>query len=168
MRLKYSIMTNLWLLAQMRQPGRSIYGDLDRNTFIDFLEVFLDKDNFNFYKEVDCRPMISPSWSFCLSYELELRKEAVRLCKEQSFGIQAALWAALRNNEHRMKHWLQLVAIPNAPSSSSNQELQTLKKRISDLEKAATKHSEATGIYRRSADACSSSTVCHCTRTEGK
>ena len=35
-----------------------------------------------------------------------------------------------------MKHWLQLVAIPNAPSSSSSQELHSLKKRISDLEKA--------------------------------
>ena len=80
--------------------------------------------------------MISPSWSYCLSYKLELRKEAIRLCKEQSFGIQSALWSALRNTEHRMKHWLQLVAIPNAPSSSSNQELQSLKKRISDLEKA--------------------------------
>ena len=101
-----------------------------------FLKSSLIKITFNFYKEVDGRPMISPSWSFCLSYELELRKEAVRLCKEQSFGIQAALWAALRNNEHRMKHWSQLVAIPNAPSSSSNLELQSLKKRISDLEKA--------------------------------
>ena len=136
LRLKYSIMTNLWLLAQMRQPGRSIYADFDRNTFIDFLETLLDKDNFNFYKEVDGRPMISPCWSYCLSYELELRKEAIQLCKEQSFGIQSALWTALRNTEHRMKHWLQLVAIPNAPSSSSNQELQSLKKRISDLEKA--------------------------------
>ena len=135
--LKYSIMTNFWLLAQMRQPGRSIYADLDRNTFIDFLEVLLDKDNFNSYREVDGRPMISPSWSFCLSYELEVaQKKSVRLCKEQFFGIQAALWAALRNNEHRMKHWLQLVAIPNASSSSSNQELQSLKKRISDIEKA--------------------------------
>ena len=119
LRLKYSILTNLWLLAQMRQPGRSIYADFDRNTFIDFLECFVDKDNFNFYKEVDGRPMISPSWTYCLSYELELRKEAIRLCKE-----------------HRMKHWLQLVAIPNAPSSSSSQELQSLKKRIADLEKA--------------------------------
>ena len=135
LRLKYSIMTNLWLLAQMRQPGRSIYADFDRNTFIDFLETLLDKDNFNFYKEVDGRPMISLSWSYCLSYELELRKEAIRLCKKQSFGIQSALWTALRNTEHRMKHWLQLVAIPNAPSSSSNQELQSLKKRIADLEK---------------------------------
>ena len=150
-------MTNLWLLAQMRQPGRSIYADFDRNTFIDFLETLLDKDNFNFYKEVDGRPMISPSWSYCLSYELELRKEAIRLCKEQSFGIQSALWSALRNTEHRMKHWLQLVAIPNAPSSSSNQELQSLKKRIADLEKARSrsprrKCSEAVGTSQRSAD----------------
>ena len=45
--------------------------------------------------------MISPCWSYCLSYELELRKDAIRLCKEQSFGIQSALWTALRNTEHR-------------------------------------------------------------------
>ena len=71
-----------------------------------------------------------------MSYEFELRKEAFRLCKEQAMGVQAALWTALRNPEHRMKHWLQLVAIPNAPSSSSSSDIQALKKRISDLEKA--------------------------------
>ena len=136
LRMKYSIMTNLWLLAQIRHPGSSIYSDFDRNTFIDFLETLLDKDNFNFYKEVNGCPLISPPWSYCLSYELELRKEAIRLCKEQSYGIQKALWSALHNTEHRMKHWLQLVAIPNAPSSSGSQELQSLKKRIADLEKA--------------------------------
>ena len=118
LRMKYAVMTNLWLLAQMRQPGRTIYQDLDRCTFIDFLDTLLDKDNFNFYKEVEGRPLISPSWSFCLSYKFELHKEAIRLCKEQSFGIQAALWAALRDKEHRMKHWLQLVAIPNSTASS--------------------------------------------------
>ena len=70
---------------------------------------------FNFHKEVNGRTLISPCWSFCLSYEFELRKEATRLCNQQSMGVQAALWTALRNAEHRMKHWLQLVAIPNAP-----------------------------------------------------
>ena len=35
-----------------------------------------------------------------------------------------------------MKHWLQLVDIPNTSSSSSGPELQSLKKRIADLEKA--------------------------------
>ena len=120
----------------MRQPERAIYRDLDRCTFNDFLDTLLDRDNFNFFKEVDGRPMISPSWSFCLSYEFEIRKEAFRLCKEQQYGIQAAVWATLCNTEHRMKHWLQLIAIPNAPSSSSGFELQPLKKRIADLEKA--------------------------------
>ena len=115
LRLKYAILTNLWLLAQMRKPGMSIYKDLDRTTFADFLDTLLDKDNFNFYKEVDGRPMISPWWTYCLSYEFELRKEAIRLCKEESYGMQAAQWTALKNPEHRMKHWPQLVAVPNAP-----------------------------------------------------
>ena len=85
--------------------------------------------------------MIFPCWSFCLSYEFELRNEAFRFCKEQQYGIQAALWATLRNTEHRMKHWLQLIAIPNTPSSSSGSELQSLKKRVADLEKARSRSS---------------------------
>ena len=136
LRLKYAILTNLWLLGQMRQPGRSIYQDFTRTTWNDFLDTLLDRDNFNFHKEVNGRTLISPCWTFCLSYEFELRKEAFRLCKEQAMGVQAALWTALRNPEHRMKHWLQLVAIPNAPSSSNSSDIQALKKRISDLEKA--------------------------------
>ena len=55
-------------------------------------------------------------------------------------GVQAALWTALRNPEHRMKHWLQLVAIPHAPSSSNSSDIQALKKRISDLEKARSRY----------------------------
>ena len=79
------------------------------------------------YKEVEGQPLVAPRWSFCLSYNLEIRKEAIRLCKEESDGIQSALLTILKNAEHRMKHWLQLVAIPNTPSSSSSQEMQTLK-----------------------------------------
>ena len=59
LRQKFSITTNLWLLAQMRQPGRSIHVDLDRCTFSDFLDTLLDKDNYYFYKKVDGRPPIA-------------------------------------------------------------------------------------------------------------
>ena len=31
LRMKYAVLINLWLLAQMRQPGRSIYKDFDRS-----------------------------------------------------------------------------------------------------------------------------------------
>ena len=61
-----------------------MYKDLDRSTFSDFFDTLFDRDDFNFYKEVDGRPLISPPWSFCLSYEFELRKEAIRVCKENS------------------------------------------------------------------------------------
>ena len=50
LRDKYAIMTNIWLLAQMKQPGRIIYRDFDRSTFMDFLERLLDKKNFNLDK----------------------------------------------------------------------------------------------------------------------
>ena len=172
LRLKYSILTNLWLLAQMRQPGRTIYADFDRNTFIDFLETLLDKDNFNFYKEVDGRPMISPSWSYCLSYEFELRKEAIRLCKEQSFGIQSALWTTLRNTEHRMKHWLQLVAIPNAPivvqqSGTPVSQKAYFRSRKSTVTVTSTKQPETNYGCQWPADARSSSSLRSRTGTEG-
>ena len=130
LRAKYAIVTSLWLLAQMKQPGRSIYKDFDKSTFIDFLDRLCDRDNFHFHKEVDGRPLIAP----CLSYELEIRKEAIKRCKEQAVGIKAALWGVLGDTEHRMKHWLQLVAIPNAPESFNKQEVTDLKKRLSALE----------------------------------
>ena len=38
-------------------------------------------------------------------------------------GIKAALWTALSDQEHRMKHWLQLVAVPNAPVAEITQDV---------------------------------------------
>ena len=130
LRAKYSIMTNLWLMAQMRQPGRALYKDFDRSTFSDFLDKLLDRDNFHFFIEVEGRPLIAPKWSYCLNYEFELRKEAIKICKERSLGIKEALWKVLGDVEHRMKHWLQLVAIPNAPEVSNKHELTDVKKRL--------------------------------------
>ena len=43
--------------------------------------LYLKRTTSIFYKEGDGRPLISPCWSFCLSYEFERRREAIRLCK---------------------------------------------------------------------------------------
>ena len=37
----------------------------------------------------------------------------MKLCREQGYSIQAVLWAAHRNLEHRMKHWITLLSIAN-------------------------------------------------------
>ena len=114
LRDKYAIMTNMWLLAQMKQPGRSIHRDLNGSTFMDFFERLLDKNNFNLHKEVNGTPLLVPKWTDCMSYECELRKEAYRLSREEGSGIKAALWTTIENTEHRIIHWLQLISIANS------------------------------------------------------
>ena len=69
-------MENMWLLAQLRQPSRAIYGDLTANTFTNFLIILLSKRSFTMKTEVDGQLLAQPSWSHCLSHECELRKEA--------------------------------------------------------------------------------------------
>ena len=46
-----------------------------------------------------------------MSYEYEPRKEAYRLCREEGFGIKAALSTTIDNTEH-----LQLISIANSRS----------------------------------------------------
>ena len=61
----------MWLLAQMKQRGHSIYRDFDRCTFMDFLEKLLGKKNFNLHKEVNGSLLLVPKWTDCMSYEFE-------------------------------------------------------------------------------------------------
>ena len=60
--MKYSVLGNLWLLAQMRQPGHSFYKDFDRSTFSRFPgHVLLDRDNFlKFLQRMEGQPLIAP------------------------------------------------------------------------------------------------------------
>ena len=43
LRVKFKIMSNFWLLAQMRQPGTHLYADFTRMTFVDFLVELLSE-----------------------------------------------------------------------------------------------------------------------------
>ena len=132
LRAKYTVMENLWLLAQVRQPGRAIYKDLTPTTFSNFLKVLLNKRNFNFKKEVDGQLLTQPSWSHCLSYEYELRKEAGRKCRTMSMGIAAALKSTYEDNEHRTQHWVQLVAIANS-SKENDAKVARLEREVQEL-----------------------------------
>ena len=59
---KYRVMSNLWLLAQLRQPGRQHYADLTRNTFKVFLEELLSTDNFLSKKQIEGETWAAPIW----------------------------------------------------------------------------------------------------------
>ena len=126
------VMANLWLLAQLRQPGRQLYADLSKDTFNDFLEELLSTDNFLMKKANRRRDLGCPIWAHCMEYEFQLRRDATKLCREQGYSIQAALWVAYRNQEHRMKHWITLLSLANprchTTSGRASREVEQLKK----------------------------------------
>ena len=95
LRKKYWVMTHMWLLAKMRQPNRPMFADLDEKTWNTFLEELLNRENFNFRREIEgSGEMVGPDWNHWLEYEFQLRKEGLRLIREQGVSIQRALWAA--------------------------------------------------------------------------
>ena len=46
LRLKFSVMSNLWLLPKMRQPARQIFADFTETTFPKILDELLSEKNF--------------------------------------------------------------------------------------------------------------------------
>ena len=136
LRAKYTVLQNMWLLAQLRQPGRALFKDLTRNTFDDHLRILLNRRNFNYRKEVDGQLLSQPCWSHCLSYELEIRKKAYKLCRLQSIGITAALKQVAADNEHRTQYWVQLIAIANS-SSANDAKIARFEKEVEELKSAA-------------------------------
>ena len=46
LRAKNEVMANMWLLAQLRQPGRSVFSDLEPTTFQKFLKQLLCRRRF--------------------------------------------------------------------------------------------------------------------------
>ena len=52
LRAKYEVMSNMWLLAQRRQLGRSLFSDLQPTTFQRILKQLLGKEDFGLKKGV--------------------------------------------------------------------------------------------------------------------
>ena len=143
LRTKYRVMTNLWLLAQLRQPGRQLYADLTKDTFHDFLEELLSTDNFLMKRQIEGETWSAPVWTQCMDFEFQWRRDAMKLCREQRYSIQAAPKATFRDQEHRMKHWVTLLSIANSQSDRSEgisdkaaREIEQLKKQVAQLQKA--------------------------------
>ena len=76
LRAKYTVLQNMWLLAQLRQQEGP-------------------------HKEVDGQLLSQPCWSHCLSCECEIRKDACKLCRLRALGIAEALNQVVTDNEHR-------------------------------------------------------------------
>ena len=107
-------------LGQDASTLRPTFADLDEKTWNNFLEELLNRENYNFGREIECSgEMVGPDWNHCLEYEFQLRKEALRLIRDQGVSIQQALWPAYADPQHRMKHWIMFLTVANLGSQSS-------------------------------------------------
>ena len=71
-------------MAQRRQPGRASFDDVDKDTWADFSEELLSKDNFLFERQVEGgTSLVGPDWNSCLEYEVQLRKQPLKLVREE-------------------------------------------------------------------------------------
>ena len=138
LRTKYKIMTNMWLLAQMREPGRKLYEDLDKDTFMDFADELISEKNFLLEKRINGVKVVIPQWDHCMNYEQELRNEAIRLAMEEGYPIKSALWTAYRNEHHRNEHWIMLIGVTNADlirgGGTDSKKISQYEQRIQKLE----------------------------------
>ena len=136
LRQKYRIMSNWWLLAQMRQPARHLFSDLTVRTFTAFCDELLSNKSFQPEKEIGGHNVIKPEWVLCMGYELELRREAIRLTKEQRMSIQQAMWAAYRDQQHRLENWSNFLKLESKRREESSKDAQivSLKKCLKQME----------------------------------
>ena len=77
------------------------------------------RKNFLLEREIASTRMIVPNWTHCLEFEFQLRKEALRLTREEGQSIWRALWAAYRDPHRRIEHWLTLLTIANSGGSTT-------------------------------------------------
>ena len=155
LKAKYTVMKHMWLLAQIRQPGRQAFSDLGKDTWTDLLEELLNKDNFFFEKEIEGGgTLVGPDWNSCLEYEFQIRKQACILVREEGFGIQQALWAAYEDPQHRMKNWVQLLTEANAKQGSAADKFEKLQKRILELERSQQKAQKMMRLTNSTQQSC--------------
>ena len=99
----------------------------------------MSTDNFLMKRHIEGETWAAPVWTHCMEIEFQLRRDAMKLCREQGYSIQAALWATYRNQEHRMKHWVTLLSIANsrsdAISDKAAREIEQLKRQVAQLQR---------------------------------
>ena len=107
LRTKYLIMAKVWLLSKMRCPGRPLLAD-----------------GREFHVQ-PCHPenVPAPGSNGCLEYEFHLGKEAFNLTRESHIPIQAALWTAYEDPQHRMKNWSVLLSMAKWKEEQDSSEL---------------------------------------------
>ena len=107
---KSCALANLWLLDQIRQPGRERYAHCDAaQTSLSIVQFKRKLSPFsNSFK--NSLHVSLERWAHCMG------RKAIKLRREQGYSVQGTMWSACRNQEQRMNHRLQILLTSNRGS----------------------------------------------------
>ena len=102
------------------------------------MKELLNEDNFGLQRDLQGGGGPTLAWAHCLEYECQMRKEALKLCFQESYPFRRALWSTSAVPQHRMKHWNQVFAVATSRCISSDadkEKVATLEGKVAELEK---------------------------------
>ena len=139
LRAEYDVISNLWLLAQMRQPKQALYTDLSLFTFPRVLKELFEQEELQPEERAPGPQKRRGTSLESLPFlRIRIEKGGVQGSQVTAVGSSAAWWSAYNSTEHRMLHWLQLVSLANTPASASSvdsQKLARLEREVAELRK---------------------------------
>jgi len=104
------VMARQWHMVQLKGAGRTILRDYDVGIFEAHLDYLLG-DECHRMSEAHPGIRASPSWDLLLSYEHEIRKQAIKLVNEAGLTLRAALKSARDSTDHRTKFLITPLAL---------------------------------------------------------
>ena len=97
LRKRYSEMTHLCLLEQMRQSSRAPFADLIQGTFRIFLDEHLSEEKMSIDQEIDGFTHFALLGSNCLNYEFQLSSTALNLAARPTTHSEGPVGSACKS-----------------------------------------------------------------------
>ena len=104
-------------------------------TFPTFCDELLSEKTSCWTRRWEGNKVVKPEWTLCMGYELELRKKAIRLTREQSMSIQQSMWTAYRDQRHRLENWSNFLKLEHRVSESAKDaQITAVEERLKQME----------------------------------
>ena len=112
LRTKYEVMANAWCMVKIKMPDLKVLKDFDRDILVnEFTKWILGKDVMRWpVKNAAGEVAFHPPWSLVLSFELEVRKQAMKLVNETGLSLQAGLQAAMKDHMLYQRYFLNCLS----------------------------------------------------------
>ena len=107
LRERLRLMSTAWLTLALHMPGNPTMKGLSREDFNDHVDYLAGERVLRYgLRTESVQKPLPPNWPLLLSYEKELRREALRLC-QKGHTLSTALKAAREDNAHRNRYFLE-------------------------------------------------------------